>query len=149
MAEPLHPLLVDARAITLKNPWAHLIAHHGKNVENRKWMPPEHVDALLIHAGKAWDEVGWQRLARADLTAVQPSAVVAVARVARTCATSRWIDGIDCSCGEWAMPGQCHWRLTWINPLPDPVPCVGRQGLWRPPAGVLAAVSAQIGARHG
>lgn len=41
-------------ALTLINPWAHLIVHHGKDVENRTWMPPQGVDWLFIHAGKGW-----------------------------------------------------------------------------------------------
>jgi hypothetical protein len=144
MAEPRHPKLVNAPAITLRNPWAHLIAHEGKDVENRVWMPSERVDALLIHAGKGWDDPH-----PPFAGALTASAIVAVARLAHACAASRWTDRVVCGCGRWAMPGQCHWVLTEVRALPEPVECTGRQGLWRPPAGVLAAVSAQIGARHG
>lgn len=135
--------LDHAHAITLKNPWAHLVARYGKNVENRTWMPHADVNWLLIHAGKSWDR-------DADLIGFgyigdpHTSAIVAVADLAFACNTSRNSDTIICGCGEWAMPGQCHWRLGNIRTLSDPVPCGGRQGLWRPPQSVVALVARQL-----
>jgi hypothetical protein len=140
----MRPHLIDARALTLLNPWAHLIAHHGKDVENRSWMPPESVDELLIHAGKGWDRHNNRRPLVGEIGEVVPSAVVAVARLAYACNTSRWIQGVVCACGPWAMSGQCHWRLSEVWSLRNPVPCSGAQGLWRPSPAVLDAVRAQL-----
>lgn len=137
--------LTDARALTLRNPWAHAVAHHGKTVENRTWMPPESVDTLLIHAGKGRDPVGRIDLdARGlDYTDAATSAIVAVADLAFACNTSRFGE-IACACGPWALRRYCHWTLINVRTLSTPVPATGRQGLWRPTADVLAAVREQL-----
>ena len=141
--------LVDARALTLKNPWAHLIAHHEKRVENRSWMPWESVDRLLIHAGKGWDRESLYWINGRwgiEPVGVVESAVVAVADLAFACDSARRSESlvVRCPCGPWAFPGQCHWNLTNILTLPEPVPCAGRQGLWRPAPEVVAAVADQL-----
>lgn len=133
--------LTDVPALTLLNPWAHLIAHCGKDVENRTWMPPEGVWRLLIHAGKRWDRDAQARLHFLyDTDRVAKAAIVAVADLAFACDASRWRDMVVCACGDWAQPAQCHWRLANVRPLAEPVPAVGRQGLWRPSPEVRAAV---------
>ncbi len=134
--------LLSAYALTLKNPWAHLIAHGGKTVENRSWMPHAGVDWLLIHAGKGWDH-------SADFGSfyvgdVQVSAIVATASLLFACDSSLNSDTVVCGCGEWAMPRQCHWRLGGVRALHDPVPCDGKQGLWRPSGDVIARIERQL-----
>lgn len=139
------PHLRDVRALTLLNPWAHLIAHYGKDVENRSWMPHRGVTQILIHAGKGWDYGAghWLR-PTADLGDPEVSAIVAVADIAHACNSSRWSSTVVCDCGEWAMPGQCHWRLGDVWALPKPVCDVGgMQGLWRPSPGLVDAVRSQ------
>jgi len=136
--------LVDVPALTLLNPWAHLVAHHGKRVENRTWMPPELLDRFLIHAGKGWDNGPIGNEWRDSTERITASAIVAVARLAHGCNSSRWSDTLRCGCGIWAMAGQCHWVLNEVIVLPEPVPCSGRQGLWRPSPDVAAAVAAQL-----
>jgi hypothetical protein len=135
--------LTGVPAITLKNPWADLIARGGKDVENRTWMPHQGVTRLLIHAGKAWDDNA------PSFSVVATSAIVAIADLAYACDTSRWTATRTCDCGEWAMPGQCHWRLVNVYALPEPVPAKGRQGLWRPDPTVRAAVEQQLAAVAG
>jgi hypothetical protein len=128
----------NARALTLLNPWGALIAHGGKTVENRSWMPWAGVYRILIHAGKGWD-----RSVSRPAGDVVTSAFVAVADLTGACVDSRYRDELVCGCHPlWAQPGQCHWRLANVVPLPAPVPAVGRQGLWRPTAGVLERVAA-------
>lgn len=43
------------KALTLTCPWAHAIAHWGKNIENRTWQPPRALfgERIAIHAGKS------------------------------------------------------------------------------------------------
>jgi hypothetical protein len=132
--------LVGAYALTLKNPWADLIARSDKRVENRTWMPHQGVHQLLIHAGKGWDD-------NAPAFSVgATSAILAVADLAFACNTSRHTGAVVCGCGKWAAAGQCHWNLTNVIALPEPVPATGRQGLWRPDRATLDAVQAQLAA---
>jgi hypothetical protein len=42
-------------ALTIKQPWASLIIHGGKNIENRSW-PTRHRGPVLIHASKKRDD---------------------------------------------------------------------------------------------
>jgi hypothetical protein len=129
--------LTDVYALTLKNPWADLIARGGKDVENRTWMPHERVWRLLIHAGKSWDDNA------PSFAVVATSAIVAVADLAFACDASLNSSTPRCGCGRWAMPGRCHWKLANVRQLSEPVAAKGRMGLWRPTSDVLDAVAEQ------
>lgn len=139
--------LTGVPALTLLNPWGHLIARFGKTIENRGWMPPESLTRVLIHAGKAWDDNATEILrALGDPGPIEPSAIVAVADLAHACNSSRQATSLRCGCDpRWAQPRQCHWVLTNVRALTQPVPCSGRQGLWRPAPDVMAKVAAQLG----
>ena len=54
----------NARALTIHQPWASLVAQGIKRVENRTWSPPPEElgpgDYLLLHAGKTFDLDAWQ-----------------------------------------------------------------------------------------
>ncbi len=46
------------KALSIKQPWAHLILFHGKDIENRTW-PTRFRGEFLIHTGKKVDPDGW------------------------------------------------------------------------------------------
>jgi hypothetical protein len=142
--------LTGVPAITLRNPWAHLVAHHGKDVENRTWPPGQvrPVTRLLIHAGTGWDPAAAAQYGpRCPLDRVARAAVVAVAILDRVCAlTVNAPPQVWCGCGRWAVHGQYHWRLRHVLALPEPVAARGRQGLWQPQPDVYAAVQQQLAA---
>ena len=43
------------KTLSIIQPWAHAIFHHGKDYENRNW-PTQYRGPLLIHAGKSYDK---------------------------------------------------------------------------------------------
>lgn len=143
------PSLAGVPALTLLNPWAMAIARLGKTVENRTWAPTG-TTRLLIHAGKGDDEAGYEYLVhrlgqRYDQLEewVVPSAIVAVADLARVCHVAE--TGVRCECPPlWAQPGQVHWLLEDVTPLPEPAPCRGFLGLWHPQRDTLDAVVASL-----
>lgn len=49
------------KAITLKQPWASLVASGLKQVENRTWAVPRSIrgERIAIHAGKGFDSMWW------------------------------------------------------------------------------------------
>lgn len=47
------------KALSIRQPWAWLIVHGFKPVENRSW-PTSHRGAMLIHAGQVFDVEGLQ-----------------------------------------------------------------------------------------
>jgi hypothetical protein len=50
--------------LTVRSPWAELIARGIKTIENRSWAPPEFMLGryLAIHASATWDDQGAQYL---------------------------------------------------------------------------------------
>lgn len=145
------PHLLDVRALTLLNPWAHAVAHLGKNVENRSWQPPESVDQILIHAAQRWDRRGLRELTDAghdiDTATTPTGAIVAVVDLAWVCDTSARKGDRgrrSCGCSSWAIPGLIHWNLGTVWTLTEPVPCSGRQRLWRPSQNLVDQVREQV-----
>jgi hypothetical protein len=41
----------------------------------------------------------------------------------------------------WAVPGCYHWKLEFPSPVDPPFPCLGRPGLWVPPAAAADSLS--------
>ncbi len=128
--------------LTLWQPWAFIVSHKGKNIENRPKKPPkawaQTKPLIAIHAGKRYDEPGAQWLkARGcewDDTDIVHSAIVAVVRV---------VGYVTESDSRWYIPGQIGWLLEDIQPI-IPVACGGMQGLWPLPQEVEEAVRKQL-----
>lgn len=91
------------KAISIRQPWASLIIHDGKDIENRKWKTA-YRGPLLIHASKWWSTVAVERILRsmpvstawrlADLAALRGKIIGIVDLV--DCVTdsdSRWFEG--------------------------------------------------------
>ena len=109
---------LNARALTVRQPWASLIVEGRKDIENRSW-PTSYRGRLLIHAGSQIDpQTGWRA---EDL----PRGAI-IGEVAL-------VDVVTNSRSRWALPGQYHWVLRDARPLRRPIPCAGRLGLWPAP----------------
>jgi hypothetical protein len=130
------------KALTVKQPWASVIATGAKSVENRTW-PTKYRGRLAIHAGQSDDrgalavDILWNAV-EADLG--KPTIRGAILAVAELTDCHR----CDGSCSPWAEPGAWHWGLTNIRGLPEPVPCKGRLSLWTPDAEIRRAVLDQL-----
>lgn len=120
------------KALTICQPYAHLIATGEKRVENRTW-PTSYRGPLLIHAGKSRD---W--LTGDDPAGMVFGAVVATATLAdclhinaierrEHAGTYPWLCDHEHTSGPWC------WVLTNVQALPEPVPARGAQGLWDMP----------------
>lgn len=62
------------KAISIKQPWASLIAHGIKDIENRSWKCPQKYigQRVLIHTSKTTVKEGWKALTREQLKKVIP-----------------------------------------------------------------------------
>lgn len=62
------------KAISIKQPWASLIAHGIKDIENRTWKCPQRYigKRVLIHAAKTSVKEGWSALTETQLEKVFP-----------------------------------------------------------------------------
>lgn len=113
-------------ALTVHQPYAHLIAAGRKPIETRTWAT-RYRGPLLIHASKRragapLDLPRGQVVALVDLVDVRPLRV----------------DDEAAACTPY-KPGRFAWVLDNVVRLEPGVPCRGMQGLWRPSAEVLAA----------
>ena len=117
------------KALTIFQPYAHLIATGEKRVENRTW-PTHYRGPLLIHAGKSryWltdnDPVGMvfgAVVARATL-----ADCLHIGTIERGDHDSKypWLRDHEHTIGPWC------WILADVSALAEPVPARGAQGLW-------------------
>jgi hypothetical protein len=111
------------KILTVRQPWAWLIIHGGKDVENRSW-DPKWTGTLVIHAGKTIVEEPIE-LAEAGqpgfaLPNPMPRGVIL--------GTVELVGVVTDSTSSWAEKGQFHWLLR--NPRPCPqIPWRGALGL--------------------
>ncbi len=153
------------RALTVKDPWATLIAIGAKQIETRSYRT-RHRGPIAIHSSKAFSredqELCFQEPVRGALeragirfpTDMPRGAIIAVAEAA-ACAQvpggQDWEEDIppepERSFGFYS-PNRWMWRLANIRRLTEPVPCRGMLGLWRPSPEVIEAVAGQVPQRE-
>jgi len=157
------PVPPPMMALTVKRPWPLAFLRYGKRVENRGWRLPDRYLGvpIALHAGVGWDEEGarvvedmlafhvGERKARdwlADL-AIEPylpGSVFAVAVFDR-CRQYDFLSTVLNSNMEdpFAFGPYC-WHVERFAALARPVPCRGRQRLWRLSCEDEAAVMRQL-----
>lgn len=108
-------------ALTLKQPWAHLVIHGEKDIENRVWPLPDcHKNQwIALHAGKGYVK-GISDIPKSDLTF---GAIIGFIKFS---------DCITNSSSEWAMPNHFHWVISEKKILRSPIPCNGALKFWTP-----------------
>ncbi|GLC88685.1 ASCH domain-containing protein [Lysinibacillus piscis] len=139
------------KAITIKQPWATLIALGEKKFETRSWQT-KYRGQIAIHAGKSVDKEACedkeikQALAKHGITSYKqlPSgAVLATANMIECHAiTKDWCEfgvaetdkGVKIEGDEYWFgyyeEGRYAWELDNVQVLPEPVPAKGKLSLW-------------------
>lgn len=121
------------KAITIKQPWASLIVHGIKNIENRSWQT-NFRGRVLIHSSAKGDI--------AKFGCLQPNQRLKVLNtpMSRICFNDLpfgsiigSVEIVDCVQNHpsiWADKGVYNWVLT--NPIlfPEPIPVKGKLSLW-------------------
>jgi hypothetical protein len=109
------------RCLTIRQPWAALIIHGDKDIENRTRRAPESLIGRIIgiHAGKMPAE---NRTDVPDGMPEEYGALLGTARIVghTTASTSPWFDG------------PVGIVLDERRAFPRPIPMGGSQGFWRP-----------------
>jgi hypothetical protein len=118
------------KALTVRQPWAGLIALGLKDVENRRWAPGDaHIgNRLAIHAGRFDDPERWEHVP-AD---VDPAHDLCQGN-GLVIATVRLADVVTDSSSRWAAAGHFHWVLEDPKVLRRPRFLRGHPGLWTIP----------------
>lgn len=109
----------EMKTLTVKQPWASLIASGRKRVENRSWRPPAALigQRIAIHAGLGWDKTGERYgLTRGDCPAGRIVCTAVIERVLEVSDDEFW-------------RGPLGWALTDIRPATSG-PLKGRLSLW-------------------
>lgn len=131
-------------ALTLIQPWATLVFAHGKDIENRMWVPPDRLvgQRIAVHAGRAVDHQLATDAHRAGYAMPDP---LPAGALLGTVTLAEVHHAAECRlrCSLWADPDAFHWMLTDPRPMPEPVPCRGRQRLWTVPYGQMLHINRQ------
>jgi hypothetical protein len=123
------------KALSIKQPWASLIAKGIKDVENRTWRT-NFRGRIFIHASQKIS-VGVRYTPEQDekLCSVNDAgesgprgAIIGEVEI---------IDCIDNSTSVWAEPGCYHWILANAKLYGSYFPCNGSLSFWEPPAGLV------------
>lgn len=125
------------KALTLRQPWAWLVVHGGKSIENRTWNTKFRGE-FLIHAASGMTRNEYER-AKQFVDTVgcferqlpKPEQLVRGALVgqARLVAVR---PPIEVGHG-WQMPGQYGFVLEDVKAFDKPIACAGALGFWNYP----------------
>lgn len=130
------------KALSLTQPWAWLVVHRGKRVENRKWNTKFRGE-FLIHASKRMkfeDLQGAMKMQRdVEMAMTIPGedfiplgGIVGVAQLVNVLPP-------HLNDRPWSVAGQYGFLLEDVRPV-EFVPWSGSLGFWEVPAEVLARV---------
>lgn len=127
------------KVLTIREPWASLIAQGVKQIETRSWLT-RYRGELYLHAGCA--PLPKNDPAVTALLKLLRDPNPAYGQILARCRIidciymdERYIAGIqsenptEFACGIYA-PGRYAWVLGQVEPLAAPIPCKGRLGLW-------------------
>ncbi len=133
------------RAITLKQPWAQLVALRAKRYETRSWMT-RYRGAMAIHAGLEFTREARALCGREPFASallgnddLPTGCVIAISELAAVYRTSPEDGSLlgevhafpesDRPFGDFS-PGRYAWLLQNVRALEEPIPARGAQGLW-------------------
>lgn len=122
-------------ALSIRQPWAWLIVHGHKDVENRDW-PTRYRGETLIHAGKTKDKEQYaaaQEMAKEVGLELPPIDDLEYGGIV---GRAYLHDCVSHSPSHWFI-GEHGFLLRDSTPLPF-TPCRGRLGFFNVPAGVIA-----------
>jgi len=122
--------------LTIRQPWAWLIIHAGKDIENRSW-PTRLRGRILVHAAKGCTQQEYLDAAEFALTAVSDEyrgkgLVIPPWRTIERggiIGSTEIVDCVEQSDSRWWM-GPRGFVLRNPQPLPF-TPCRGALGFWR------------------
>lgn len=131
-------------ALSVRQPFATLVATGAKRFETRSWST-SYRGPLAIHATRGWDRDDMRlalQLERRGVLAVEPrdlprGAVIAMCRLVAIHRTSQWppelvLSDLEVELGDYSV-GRFAWQLADVVALPAPVPWRGELGLWEWP----------------
>lgn len=135
-------------ALSLWQPWAGLVVLGEKEWETRSW-PTRFRGLFMVHAALQEAPKGdriWNAPAEISGVLLSRGAIVGVGMVGACVRTEHLAGKLttrQCIFGDFS-PGRYGWRIDDPVALDVPVPCAGRQRLWRVPPLVVAEVRSRF-----
>ena len=118
------------KAITLWQPWASFVADGKKQYETRSFKI-KHRGYLAIHAAKT--EKGIDRMKPFAYPINIPfGVIVCVVVIKAVYPTELWRPNVserEIGLGDWST-GRFAWALELKHKFKEPIPAIGRQGIW-------------------
>ncbi len=115
------------KALSIRQPWADCIIHHGKDIENRDWRTPFR-GRVYVHAAKKWGPD--ERETQTELESHFDWQDVGQPLLGGIIGTVEIVDCVEYSESWWFM-GKYGFVLRDPQPL-DFIPCRGSLGFFTP-----------------
>lgn len=130
-------IISGIKALSIRNPWAWLIVHGYKDVENRDWMyKPRYRGPLVIHASQTFDYKGYgfveQEFPQIDLPGVHEFISGGFMGICRL------NDVVDLDDSPWFF-GPLGFKLRMAKPI-EFIPWPGQLGLWDVPDEIIEKI---------
>jgi len=125
------------KALSVINPWAHLIMYHGKTVENRTWAT-NYRGRILIHVSKklltGYKDLMIYLIRNGTLKIDTITLSEELKKIESECGMIIGsVELYDCIKGyesKWAEDGMYHWIIRNPEVFEKPIPAKGSLGLW-------------------
>lgn len=147
------------KALSLRQPYAGLVALGVKRIETRSWGTA-YRGFMAIHAAQgeplkldpAVEPYFTEVVAKHGMTAFEARgcivALCTLADVVRLPGYKDWIGVVPTSLMELAFgdyaPGRCMWKLTEIRRMKTPIRCAGALGLFNLPPALIYGMAAEV-----
>ncbi len=121
------------KVLTVREPWASLIAYGYKEYEFRNWKT-NYRGELYIHAGKGFEKE-YASLVKTFHLPISRGMIIAKAKLVDCIpVTSEFEDALikkdEMVYGKSRGRGGYAWKLTEIELLEHPIPCNGKLSIW-------------------
>ncbi len=128
--------------LSIRQPWAHYILHHGKDVENRSW-PTNVRGRVLIHAAKSWDGEPEDGIVYGEVDA--PNLPASTFVRGAIIGSVEIVDCVKHHPSNWAEQDQYQFVLSNPIALESPIPYRGALGFFNVPDSALETDQARLG----
>lgn len=123
------------KAITIRQPWASLIVHGIKDVENRSWTCPKKYigKRILIHASTKSDKEPYMIFNDSQADAVDNIIMDVCQFYGQTGCIIGSVEIVDCiqnHASIWAEKDVWNWVLANPVQFEKPIPCKGKLSFW-------------------
>ena len=128
--------------LTLKQPYAWMVIHGSKDIENRTWVNAllwdliERQEPFAVHAGVSirgdyYDKACAYARSQDPALRVPPKDDLVLGAILGTAIPAEIFHPDDWLLGRrWHMRDHYGWRLRDRTALPAPIPAKGKQGFW-------------------